>query len=102
MPCSTADAIRGTATAVVVGVWSTLLPASELLHHFGYYAAIATLLLGLRFGLRAIGMLFVCCIAIAVAGATAGRGAARQARTTSRAHSMLLSRSSSSVTSSAQ
>ena len=75
MPCSTADAIRGSAAAVVVGVWSTLVPAAELPHQFGYYAAAAAFLLGVRFGVRATGMLFVCCIAVAVAGATAGRGA---------------------------
>jgi hypothetical protein len=74
MPCSTADAIRGTLTAVVVGVWSSLLPSTDLPHGFGYYVAIAVLLLGLRFGFRATGMLLACCIAVAVAGATAGRG----------------------------
>ena len=59
---------------MVVGVWSILMPASELPHGFGYYAAAAAFLLGLRFGSRAIGMFFVCCIAIAIADA-AGRGA---------------------------
>jgi len=70
---STADAFRGTVTAVVVGVWSILMPASELPHGFGYYAAVAAFLLGLRFGSRAIGMFFVCCVAIGIADA-AGRG----------------------------
>lgn len=74
MPRSTADAVRGTVTAVVVGVWSTLMPSSELPHGFGYYAAVAAFLLGLRFGSRAVGMFFVCCVAIAIADA-AGRGA---------------------------
>jgi hypothetical protein len=74
VPRSSADALRGTVTAVVVGVWSILMPASELPHRFGYYAAVAAFLLGLRFGFRAIGMFFVCCIAIAIANA-AGRGA---------------------------
>ena len=50
------------------------MPASELPHGFGYYAAAAAFLLGLRFGSRAIGMFFICCIAIAIADA-AGRGA---------------------------
>ena len=74
VPRSTADTVRGTVTAVVVGVWSILMPASELPHRFGYYAAVAAFLLGLRFGSRAIGMLFVCCVAIAIAD-LAGRGA---------------------------
>ena len=74
LPRSTADAFRGTVTAVVVGVWSILMPSSELPHGFGYYAAVAAFLLGLRFGSRAIGMFFVCCIAIGIANA-AGRGA---------------------------
>ena len=74
LPRSTADAFRGTVTAVVVGVWSILMPASELPHRFGYYAAVAAFLLGLRFGSRAIGMFFVCCVAIGIADA-AGRGA---------------------------
>jgi hypothetical protein len=74
LPRSTADAFRGTVTAVVVGVCSILMPASELPHGFGYYAAVAAFLLGLRFGTRAIGMFFVCCVAIGIANA-AGRGA---------------------------
>ena len=73
MRASTADAVRGTFTSVVVGVMTILMPASELPHKFGYYAAAAAFLLGLRFGLRAIGMFFVCCVAIGIAEA-AGRG----------------------------
>jgi len=49
------------------------MPASELPHKFGYYAAVAALLLGLRFGFRAVGMLGVCCVAIGIAE-VAGRG----------------------------
>ncbi len=73
MPRSTVDAIRGTVTAVVVGVWTILMPASGLPHKFGYYAAVAAFLLGLRFGFRAIPMLAICCVAIGVAE-VAGRG----------------------------
>ena len=43
------------------------MPASGLPHGFGYYAAVAAFLLGLRLGARAVVMLFVCCVAIAVA-----------------------------------
>jgi len=71
---SAADTIRGTATAVIVGVWSILLPPSELPHEFGYYAVVAAFLLGLRFGSRAVGMVLVCCVAIAIANAE-GRAA---------------------------
>ena len=67
------DAIRGTVTAAVVGVWTILMPASALPHKFGYYAAAAALLLGVRFGFRAVPMLAVCCIAIGAAE-VAGRG----------------------------
>ena len=73
MRISTADTIRGTSTCVVAGVMTILMPASELPHKFGYYAAVAAFLLGLRFGLRAIGMFFICCVAIGIAEAT-GRG----------------------------
>ncbi len=71
VPRSTADAVRGTVTCVVVGVWSTLVPSSELPHKFGYYAVVAVFLLGLRFGVRAIGMFFVACVALGIANATA-------------------------------
>ena len=67
MRISTADTIRGTSTCVVAGVMTILMPASELPHKFGYYAAVAAFLLGLRFGLRAIGMFFICCVAIGIA-----------------------------------
>jgi hypothetical protein len=69
---STADSVRGTLTCAVVGVSTILTPASELPHKFGYYVAFATFVLGLRFGSRAIGMLFVCCVALWMAGATRG------------------------------
>ena len=70
MRASTADAIRGAVAATVVGVWTMLMPASQLPHKFGYYAAVVTFLLGLRFGPRAIGMLFLCCVAIGIAEIT--------------------------------
>jgi hypothetical protein len=73
MRASTADTVRGTVTCVTVGVSTILTPASRLPHGFGYYAAAAAFLLGLRFGARAIGMLFVCCVAIGVAE-VAGQG----------------------------
>ena len=67
MRAYTADTVRGTVTSVIVGVSTILMPASRLPHQFGYYAAFAAFLLGLRFGVRALGMLFACCVAIAVA-----------------------------------
>lgn len=67
MTAHTADTVRGTVTCVIVGVATILMPASRLPHQFGYYAALAAFLLGLRFGVRALGMLAVCCVAIAVA-----------------------------------
>ena len=73
MRVSTADTVRGTVTCVTVGVATILTPASRLPHGFGYYAAAAAFLLGLRFGARAIAMLFVCCVAIGVAE-VAGQG----------------------------
>ena len=73
MSASTADAIRGSVAATVVGVWTILMPAAELPHRFGYYAAVVAFLLGLRFGPRAIGMFFLCCVAIGIARVT-GRG----------------------------
>jgi hypothetical protein len=60
-------------TATVVGVWTILMPASGLPHRFGYFAAVAAFLLGVRFGARAVPMLAVCCVAIGIAE-IAGRG----------------------------
>lgn len=67
MSASAVDAVRGTVTCVVVGVATILTPASRLPHGYGYYAAAAAFLLGVRFGVRAVGMLFVCCVAIGIA-----------------------------------
>jgi len=76
MRAATADSVRGTVTAAVVGVWAILTPASALPHEFGYYVAVAAFLLGLRFGLRALGMFFVCCVAIGIAEAVGTGGCA--------------------------
>jgi hypothetical protein len=69
-----ADMFRGTATCVVIGAVVILMPASALPRGFGYHVAFAVFLLGLRFGHRAIGMLFAGTVAVAVAH-LAGRGA---------------------------
>jgi hypothetical protein len=69
----TADTLRGSGACVAIGVASVLLPPAQLPRGFGYYAAGALFLLGLRFGARAIGMFLAACAAIAVA-VFAGRG----------------------------
>jgi len=73
MTPTTANTIRGTATCMVVGVSTSLMPASALPHKFGYYAAAAAFVLGLRYGSRAFGMLLACCVAIGIAE-IAGQG----------------------------